>query len=92
LHLYDPRGVIHTEHREPAARVASLDGLRVGILDNTKWNGRKLLERTMALLAQESTFASVQRYKKEGFSVVAEDELLARIAAESDVVVTGIGD
>lgn len=90
--LYDPRGVVHAEHRDPAPRASALDGLRVGILDNTKWNGRKLLERTMELLAEQTAFASVQRYKKEGFSMVADEALIARIAAENDVVVTGIGD
>jgi len=37
-------------------------------------------------------FASVTRYKKESFSVVAEPELIARIAAENDVALIGIGD
>jgi hypothetical protein len=92
LPLYDPRGVIHAEHREPAPRVDSLAGLRVGILDNTKWNGWKLLERTAALLDAGTPFASITRYKKESFSVNAEPELIARIAAENDIALTGIGD
>ncbi len=79
--LYDPRGVVHAEH-----------GLRLGVLDNTKWNGWKVLERTAALLGESTPFASVTRYKKEGFSVVAEPELIARIAAENDVALIGIGD
>jgi len=90
--LYDPRGVIHVERRQAAPRVASLDGLRVGVLDNTKWNGWKLLERTMAILGDQYAFASITRYKKEGFSVTAEPELIARIAAENDIALTGIGD
>ena len=90
--VFDPRGVVHAEHREIAPRAASLNGLRVGVLDNTKWNGWKLLERTMALLAEEARFAAVTRYKKESFSVDAEDELIARIAAENDVALIGIGD
>jgi hypothetical protein len=90
--VYDPRGVVHAEHREIAPRVASVAGLRVGVLDNTKWNGWKVLERTAALLGAETPFASVTRYKKESFSVVAEPELLARIAAENDVALIGIGD
>jgi hypothetical protein len=90
--VYDPRGVVHAEHREIAPRVASLASLRVGVLDNTKWNGWKLLERTMALLGEDAAFASVTRYKKESFSVDAEPELIARIAAENDVALIGIGD
>ena len=90
--LYDPRGVVHAEHRDLAPRVASAGGLRVGVLDNTKWNGWKVLERTTALLGETTPFASVTRYKKESFSVVAEPELIARIAAENDVALIGIGD
>ena len=90
--LYDPRGVVHAEHRDPAPRRASLDGLRVGVLDNTKWNGWKLLDRTMQLLGEDVRFGAVTRYKKESFSSNADDALLARIAAENDVALTGIGD
>lgn len=90
--VYDPRGTVHVEHREIAPRVASLVGLRVGVLDNTKWNGWKILDRTMTLLGEQTRFASVTRYKKESFSVDAEPELIARIAAENDVALIGIGD
>ncbi|HEX3464928.1 MAG TPA: hypothetical protein VHS78_12845 [Candidatus Elarobacter sp.] len=90
--IYDPRGVVHAEHRELAPRVPSPAGLRVGILDNTKWNGRRVLERTIEILAETAPFASVTRYTKEGFSVNAEDELIARIAAENDLALVGIGD
>ena len=90
--LFDPRGVVLAEHREIAPRVASAAGLRLGILDNTKWNGWRVLERTAQLLAEQTPFASVTRYKKESFSVNAEDELIARIAAENDLALVGIGD
>ncbi len=90
--IYDPRGVVHAEHRELAPRVRSLPNLRVGVLDNTKWNGWRVLERTAAILGEQTPFAAVTRYKKESFSVNAEDELIARIAAENDVALIGIGD
>lgn len=90
--VYDPRGVVHAEHRDLAPRVASPAGLRVAILDNTKWNGRRVLERTAEILAESTPFASVTRYTKASFSVDAEDELIARIAAENDLALVGIGD
>jgi hypothetical protein len=92
MNVYDPRGAVHAEHRELAPRVASVRGLRLGILDNTKWNGRRVLERTAELLGEQTPFASVTRYTKESFSVNAEDELIARIASENDVALVGIGD
>jgi hypothetical protein len=90
--VFDPRGVVHAEHREPAPRVASTARLRLGILDNTKWNGWRVLERTAQLLGEQTPFAAVTRYKKESFSVNAEDELIARIASENDIALVGIGD
>jgi hypothetical protein len=90
--IYDPRGAVHAEHRDLAPRIASASGRRLGVLDNTKWNGWKVLQRTAELLGETAPFASVTRYKKESFSVVAEPELIARIAAENDVALIGIGD
>ncbi len=92
MRIYDPRGVVHVEHRELAPRVAATSGLRLGILDNTKWNGRRVLERTAEIIRETAPFASVTRYSKASFSVNAEDELIARIAAENDVALIGIGD
>lgn len=92
MKIYDPRGVVQAEHRDIAPRVATTAGLRLAILDNTKWNGRKVLERTAELLGEQTPFASVTRYTKESFSVNADDALIARIAAENDIALVGIGD
>ncbi|MEX2241804.1 MAG: UGSC family (seleno)protein, partial [Burkholderiales bacterium] len=43
IQVYDPRGVVGAEKKATAARIKALDGLRLGILDNTKWNANKLL-------------------------------------------------
>jgi hypothetical protein len=90
--VYDPRGAVEAEPRPLAPRVKSLAGLRLGVLDNTKWNGRKLLERTVALLQEEGAFAEVRRYQKESFSRNADPALIGRIARECEAVVTAIGD
>ncbi len=41
--VYDPRGAVGAEKKALAPRVRSLEGLRLGFLDNTKWNANKLL-------------------------------------------------
>jgi hypothetical protein len=92
LTVFDPRGRVETERVAPAPRVASLDGTRLGILDNTKWNGSRLLRRTAALLEGQHRFAAVNYYRKESFSKAADPALLAAIAAENDIVLTAIGD
>jgi hypothetical protein len=90
--VFDPRGRVDTERVAPAPRVASLDGMRLGILDNTKWNAGKLLRRTAARLGERHRFAAVNYYRKESFSKAAEPALLAAIAADNDIVLTAIGD
>jgi len=90
--VFDPRGRVETERVMPAARVAALDGLRLGILDNTKWNAGRLLRKTAARLGERFAFAAVNYYRKESFSKAADPALIAQIAAESDIVLTAIGD
>ena len=90
--VFDPRGRVETERVAPAPRVAALNGLRLGILDNTKWNANKLLRKTAARLGERHRFAAVNYYRKESFSKSADPALAARIAGESDIVLTAIGD
>ena len=90
--VYDPRGVVEAEQLLPAPRVASLDGRRLGVLDNTKWNAGKLLRRTAARLDERLGFAAVNYYRKESFSKYAEPALIAEIARDNDIVLTAIGD
>ena len=90
--VYDPRGTVSAEPRALAARLSTLDGVRLGVLDNTKWNASKLLRRAVGELETGKAFAEVRFYAKESFSRPAEAELLDRIAAENDAVLTAIGD
>jgi len=90
--VYDPRGVLETQPLAAAPRVKKLQGLRLGLLDNTKWNANKLLRGVRDRLAAQHGFSAVNYYRKEGFSLGAAPELIARIVAECDVVVTAIGD
>jgi hypothetical protein len=90
--VFDPRGRVDTERVAPASRVASLDGMRLAVLDNTKWNAGKLLRHTVGRLAERHRFAAVNYYRKESFSKAADPALLAAIAADNDIVLTAIGD
>jgi len=90
--VYDPRGVVGAEKKDIAARVKSLDGLRLGILDNTKWNANKLLREVRDQLQAAHPLASVTYYRKESFSRFADPGLVEQIRAENDIVVTAIGD
>jgi hypothetical protein len=90
--VFDPRGRVEANDAPIAPRVAALDGLRLGILDNSKWNANKLLRGAQASLEQGIRFVAVNYYVKHSFSKDAAPELIARIAAECDLVLTAIGD
>ncbi len=90
--VFDPRGRVEAERVMPASRVAALDGLRLGILDNTNWNANRLLRRTAARLGERFPFAAVNTYRKESFSKAADPALVLEIAADNDIVLTAIGD
>lgn len=91
--IYDPCGVIEVEAIPTATRPGRTEGLRLGVLSNTKWNAAKLLRASVrALTAQGQTFASVTYYDKHHFSSDASPELISRIAAENDIALTAIGD
>tara|TARA_R110002167_G_scaffold195330_1_gene398044 strand:+ start:30 stop:335 length:306 start_codon:yes stop_codon:yes gene_type:complete len=90
--VYDPRGVVEAVAQPIAPRVAALKGLRLAVLDNTKWNANRLLRRTSERLAAEAGFAEVNYYRKESFSKVAAPAVIAEIVSNNDVVLTAIGD
>ena len=90
--VFDPRGVVETEPLALSGRPAKLDGLRLGVLDNTKWNANRLLRKTVARLQQEFSFAAVNYYRKESFSKDADPALIESMAANDDIALTAIGD
>ncbi len=92
VEVFDPRGTIRFENVPVSPRKKSLGKLRLGVLDNSKWNANKLLRGAAAALGEDIDFAAVNYYVKHSFSKDAAPELIARIAAENDVVLTAIGD
>ena len=90
--VYDPRGIVEAVPQTLAKRVKNLDGLRVAVLDNAKWNAGALLRKTAEHLGGQAAFAAINFYRKESFSKYAAPELIATIAADNDVALTAIGD
>jgi hypothetical protein len=91
-HVYDPRGADGAVAAPTAPRPKTLQGLRLGILDNSKWNANKLLRGASVALGKSVVFSDVRYYVKHSFSKDAAPELIQEIAQNSDVVVTAIGD
>jgi hypothetical protein len=92
INLFDPRGIVDQTVAPLALRKESLEGLRLGILDNSKWNANKLLRGASASLSKDIKFAAVNYYTKQSFSKDAAPELIDSITQDNDVVLTAIGD
>lgn len=90
--IFDPRGRVEARQLAPAPRVADLAGLRLGILDNTKWNASRLLRKTAVRLGDRFNFSAVNYYRKESFAKAAAPALIAQVVADNDIVLTAIGD
>jgi hypothetical protein len=90
--LFDPCGIVDLTITPRAPRNTKLDGLRLGVLDNSKWNANKLLRGASAALGENFMFAAVNYYVKHSFSKDAAPELIKQIAQENDIVLTAIGD
>jgi hypothetical protein len=90
--LFDPRGIVDRTVVPCAPRKLELVGLRLGLLDNSKWNANKLLRGASAALSANIKFAAVNYYVKQSFSKDAVPELIEQIARENDIVLTAIGD
>jgi hypothetical protein len=90
--VFDPRGVVESADTPIAVRPKKLDGLRLAILDNSKWNANKILRTSTSALEKTLKLGKVNYYVKHSFSKDADPELIAEIAANNDLVLTAIGD
>jgi hypothetical protein len=72
-------------------RYTSLDGLRLGLLGNSKLNADNVLNAVGDLL-QERYKVSVIHRTKPSFSHPAPDEIVDELVANCDIVIAGVGD
>lgn len=93
--ILDPTGATTSKAKSAAPRAprpASLKGVRVGLLINTKQNAAPFLHEVGRLLVENYGVASVTHRTKVNFAMPEADEVIKEMAAEADVIVTGVGD
>ena len=73
-------------------RPDSLKGKRIGLVENTKFNSDRLLQKIGEILRQEYGAAETRMWRKHNASVPAHDEIIDEARRGVDVVVAGIGD
>jgi hypothetical protein len=92
LRIFDPTVQPKEEKISFAPRPKSLRGLRVGLVENTKFNSDRLLLKVADILERDHGARSHLIRSKHNASVPAHEEVLQELAAQCDVVVAGIGD
>ena len=88
--VLDPTDESAPAHREALPRPASLEGLRIGLLDISKPRGDVFLDRLELLLAGRGV--TVRRYAKPTFAKPLPPDLRREITAECDVVISALAD
>jgi hypothetical protein len=91
--ILDPTGAADIARSATrAARVAELDGIRLGLLDNTKANAAAVLETLAAQLRAQHHVGEVATYTKSYFGTPVEEDRAREIAQSCDAVIAGVGD
>jgi hypothetical protein len=92
IELLDPTMEAPAQAIAYAPRPAALQGKRVALIENTKFNSDKLLQRIGEILRTEYGAAETRMYRKHNSSVPAHQEIIDEVRATCDVMVAGIGD
>ena len=88
--VLSPLGVNRAATRPITRRLASLDGVTLGILNNSKPNSLRLQQRVVELLAEQYRIARVVTRQKPSAAVGAEG--LDAYAREVGAAIVAIGD
>ena len=73
-------------------RPSSLQGKRLGLLDNSKANAEVILKAIARILDEEYEFSEVFYIKKHSASLPPLPEVLEELPRNCDMVIAGVGD
>ena len=92
IRVFDPTTSPKEQALRYAPRPTSLQGKKVGLVENTKFNSDKLLLKIGTILQEEYGVQGVMLRRKRSSGVPAHEEIIRDILAECDAVVAGVGD
>lgn len=75
-----------------APRPSSLQGKRVGLLDNSKNKAGQFLDMVAAILDERYGFASIVRHRKLSSAKPVAPEVIEDWTKTCDVAIVGVGD
>jgi hypothetical protein len=92
IEILDPTVEVATQPVTFVPRPDSLAGKRIGLVENTKFNSDRLLQKIGDILVAEYGAAGTRLWRKKSSSVPAHDAIVQELRATCDVMVAGIGD
>ena len=92
MKLFDPTSKPVERQVEVARRPATLSGLRLGLVDNTKFNSDTLLHKLAARLATRHGITVALTSRKRSPSHEIDEAGIRALRSQADLVVSGIGD
>ncbi len=92
MRVFDPTTTPKEQTLRYAPRPTSLQGKKLGLVENTKHNSDKLLLKIGKILQEEYGVQGLLLRRKHSSGVPAHEEIIRDILAECDVVIAGVGD
>ena len=92
LKIFDPTTPARVEKINFVPRPGSLKNLRIGLVDNAKFNSDKLLIKIAVILENDYGAESHVIRRKHNPGVPAHEEIISELASGCDVIISGIGD
>ena len=92
MKLFDPTSKPVERAIKLAPRPASPRGLRLGLVENTKFNASPILEGLAERLAQRHQMTVTVRNRKRSASHEVDGDGIKALRAQADLVISGIGD
>ena len=92
MQLYSPMSTTPKRQVFRAPPLASLDGLRIGLLENGKLNADEMLREVAELFVERHGCTIRTVASKKNASAPAPSATLTQVAQEVDFLITGLGD
>jgi hypothetical protein len=92
VQILDPTTEVSARRIAYASRPGTLEGLRIGLIDNTKHNSDQLLLRIAKILEDKHGAKSHIIRRKKSSGAAPHTEIIDEYKASCDVIVAGVGD
>lgn len=90
--LLHPAAEDVAQQQRLAARLGTLQGLTVALVDNRKRNSDVYLQELGLILQKQYGVARLVTYKKDSQSLPTPPEVMDRLAAECDAIIHAVAD